>query len=61
MYFSGWPEFWFSWAFQFKALADAGYHVFAMDLRGKLFLGNLLLHTKKPEVANLQNDLIISK
>lgn len=31
----GWPEFWFSWAFQLKGLADAGFHVFAMDLRGE--------------------------
>ncbi|GAQ83314.1 alpha/beta-Hydrolases superfamily protein [Klebsormidium nitens] len=33
----GWPEFWFSWAFQLKALADAGFHVIAMDLRGYNF------------------------
>ena len=33
--FPGWPEFWFSWAYQLKGLADAGFHVYAMDLRGE--------------------------
>ncbi|WP_266077256.1 alpha/beta fold hydrolase [Haladaptatus caseinilyticus] len=30
----GFPEFWYSWRDQIPALADAGYHVVAPDLRG---------------------------
>lgn len=30
----GFPEFWWAWRHQLPALADAGYHVVAMDLRG---------------------------
>jgi pimeloyl-ACP methyl ester carboxylesterase len=30
----GFPEFWYSWRHQIPALADAGYHVVAPDLRG---------------------------
>ena len=30
----GFPEFWWSWRHQLAALADAGYHVVAPDLRG---------------------------
>ena len=30
----GWPESWYSWRYQLKALADAGYHAVAPDLRG---------------------------
>lgn len=30
----GFPELWFSWRKQLKALADAGYHAVAPDLRG---------------------------
>lgn len=30
----GFPEFWYSWRFQIPALAQAGYHVVAPDLRG---------------------------
>jgi pimeloyl-ACP methyl ester carboxylesterase len=30
----GFPEFWWSWRHQLTALADAGYHVVAPDLRG---------------------------
>src|ERR1700761_8324388 len=30
----GFPEFWWSWHHQLVALADAGYHVVAPDLRG---------------------------
>jgi pimeloyl-ACP methyl ester carboxylesterase len=30
----GFPEFWWSWRHQLVALADAGYHVVAPDLRG---------------------------
>ena len=30
----GFPEFWYSWRFQIPALAAAGYHVIAPDMRG---------------------------
>jgi pimeloyl-ACP methyl ester carboxylesterase len=30
----GFPEFWYSWRFQFDALCQAGYHVVTPDLRG---------------------------
>lgn len=30
----GFPEFWWSWRHQLPALAEAGYHAVAMDLRG---------------------------
>ncbi len=30
----GWPEIWYSWRHQLPALAAAGYHVVAPDLRG---------------------------
>ena len=30
----GFPEFWYSWRHQIPALARAGYHVFAPDMRG---------------------------
>ena len=30
----GFPELWYSWRYQFPALAQAGYHVVAPDLRG---------------------------
>ncbi len=30
----GWPESWYSWRHQIKALADAGYQVAAPDMRG---------------------------
>jgi pimeloyl-ACP methyl ester carboxylesterase len=30
----GWPESWYSWRHQIRALADAGYHVVAPDMRG---------------------------
>lgn len=30
----GWPESWYSWRDQIPALADAGYHVIAPDMRG---------------------------
>lgn len=30
----GWPESWYSWRHQLKALADAGYHAVAPDMRG---------------------------
>ncbi|GAB1258414.1 alpha/beta hydrolase [Aurantivibrio plasticivorans] len=30
----GWPESWYSWRHQITALAEAGYHVVAPDMRG---------------------------
>ena len=30
----GFPEFWYSWRYQITALAEAGFHVLAPDLRG---------------------------
>jgi pimeloyl-ACP methyl ester carboxylesterase len=30
----GFPEFWYSWRYQIKAIAAAGYRVFAQDQRG---------------------------
>jgi len=30
----GWPESWYSWRYQIPALARAGYHVVAPDMRG---------------------------
>ena len=30
----GWPESWYSWRHQLSALADAGFHVVAPDMRG---------------------------
>jgi pimeloyl-ACP methyl ester carboxylesterase len=30
----GWPESWYSWRHQIRALADAGYRVLAPDMRG---------------------------
>lgn len=30
----GWPEIWYSWRHQLKALADAGFHAVAPDQRG---------------------------
>src|SRR4051812_17962574 len=30
----GFPEFWYSWRYQIKPLAEAGYRVAALDMRG---------------------------
>ena len=30
----GWPESWYSWRHQLKALAEVGFHVIAPDMRG---------------------------
>ena len=30
----GWPESWYSWRHQLQALAEAGYHAVAPDMRG---------------------------
>ena len=34
MLLHGWPESWYSWRHQLLAVADAGYHVCAPDMRG---------------------------
>ncbi|MFQ5628335.1 MAG: alpha/beta fold hydrolase, partial [bacterium] len=34
IFLHGFPEFWYSWRYQFDAFADAGYHVIAPDQRG---------------------------
>ena len=38
----GWPELWYSWRHQLKALADAGFRAVAPDMRG-------FGHTSAPE------------
>ena len=30
----GWPESWYSWRHQLQALADAGFHAVAPNMRG---------------------------
>ena len=30
----GWPELWYSWRHQIRPLAEAGYRVAALDVRG---------------------------
>src|ERR1700684_3414456 len=37
----GFPESWYSWRHQIKALAEAGYHAVAPDMRGYGRTGNL--------------------
>lgn len=34
LFLHGFPQFWWAWRHQLTALADAGYHAVAMDLRG---------------------------
>ena len=34
MLLHGFPEFWWTWRHQLPALADAGFHAVAVDLRG---------------------------
>ncbi len=34
LFVHGWPELWYSWRHQLSALADAGYHAVAPDVRG---------------------------
>ena len=34
LFLHGFPQFWWAWRHQLGALADAGYHAVAMDLRG---------------------------
>lgn len=34
LFLHGFPEFWWAWRHQLPAIADAGYHAVAMDLRG---------------------------
>jgi pimeloyl-ACP methyl ester carboxylesterase len=53
----GWPESWYSWRHQLRALADGGYHVVAPDQRG-------YGQTDKPEpieayhILNLVSDIV---
>lgn len=47
----GWPEFWYSWRFQIPALVEAGFRVFAPDLRGF----NLSDKPKTLEAYSLEN------
>ena len=34
LFIHGWPESWYSWRHQLPAIAKAGYHVVAPDMRG---------------------------
>lgn len=53
----GWPESWYSWRYQMPALAAAGYHVVAPDMRG-------YGHSDRPEavtdydIHHLTGDLV---
>ena len=49
----GFPELWYSWRHQLKALAEAGYHVVAPDQRG-------YGQTDRPEAAEDYNILQLS-
>ncbi len=50
----GFPQFWFSWRHQMKALADAGYYVVAPDQRGY----NLTDKTPPFDVFTLTDDIV---
>ena len=50
----GFPEFWYSWRFQIKPLAAAGYHVVAPDMRGY----NLTDKTPPYDVFTVANDIV---
>lgn len=49
----GFPESWYSWRHQFQALADAGYHAVAPDMRG---YGD----SDKPRAADAYNQVDVS-
>ena len=49
----GYPELWYSWRHQLKALAEAGYHVAAADQRG-------YGQTDRPEAVEDYNILQLS-
>src|SRR5947209_15591419 len=49
----GFPEFWYSWRRQIPALASAGFHVVAPDLRG------YNLSDKPPAVADYRVGLLV--
>ena len=49
----GYPELWYSWRHQLKALAEAGYHVVAPDQRG-------YGQTDRPEAVEDYNILQLS-
>ncbi|CAG8440411.1 8105_t:CDS:2 [Funneliformis mosseae] len=34
LFMHGFPEFWYSWRYQLRALRDMGYHLVALDMRG---------------------------
>jgi epoxide hydrolase 4 len=56
----GFPEFWYSWRFQIKPLAAAGYHVVAPDLRGYNLTGKnppYDLFTVSSDIVNLIHTL----
>jgi pimeloyl-ACP methyl ester carboxylesterase len=50
----GFPEFWYSWRYQIKPLAGAGYHVAAPDMRGY----NLTDKTPPYDVFTVANDIV---
>ncbi len=50
----GFPESWYSWRHQFQALADAGYHAVAPDMRG---YGD----SDKPQSASAYNQVEVVK
>jgi pimeloyl-ACP methyl ester carboxylesterase len=52
----GFPEFWWSWRHQMRALADAGLHVVAPDMRG-YNLSDKPSRTKAYRLENLTTDV----
>jgi pimeloyl-ACP methyl ester carboxylesterase len=60
----GFPEFWYSWRFQMKALADAGYRAIAPDQRGYNLTEKRKpynLETLVQDIAHLQDHLGIAR
>jgi pimeloyl-ACP methyl ester carboxylesterase len=49
----GFPEFWYSWRYQIPALADAGFHVLAPDMRGYNETD------KPPGIENYRMDVLV--
>lgn len=54
LFLHGFPEFWYSWRHQLRALSRAGYHAIAPDLRG------YNLSDKPSGVASYQTRLLMS-